>query len=264
MIRFTAKLSTLFSILVYNFKSFIEVIQKGIKQKRCLFCNETTYNDEAICSPCYQDLPWNTHHCTRCALPLPKPQETANKHELNIACGECISAPPPFTSTVASFCYDTPIDKAIRILKYNRKQYFATLFAQCLAPRIQLLYLDTALPSCLIPVPMHRSKLKERGFNQAQLISKKLSQLLSIPSNVTILQKTKSTPPQTKLNKLERTKNLKGAFKLMGSVTGLHIALVDDVVTTRATSDLLAQLLIDAGAERVDVWCIARTAKHRH
>jgi ComF family protein len=250
--------------MVDNFKSLIKAILKGIKQKRCLFCDETTYNDQAICLPCFQDLPWNTHHCSRCALPLPKLQDANNKPILNIACGECISEPPPFTSTLACFRYDIPVDKAIRILKYNRKQYFATLFAHFLAPKVQQFYQVEPLPSCLIPVPIHRSKLKERGFNQAQLLSQKLSRILSIPSYSNFLQKTKPTPPQTGLNKLERTRNLKDSFKLTANVSGMHIALVDDVVTTRATADLLSQLLINAGAERVDVWCIARTAKHRN
>lgn len=263
MIRFTAKLSTLICFLVYNYTSFIKAIQKGIRQKRCLFCDETTYNNEAVCSPCYQDLPWNIHHCSQCALPLPALQMTNQKHPISMVCGECISIPPPFTSTVASFCYAAPIDKAIQQLKYNHKQYFASIFANFLATRIHQQYQDSSLPCCLIPVPMHKRKLKERGFNQAQLISKKLSQLLAIPTNASMLQKIKSTPAQTRLNKRERTRNLKGAFILTGSVVGQHIALVDDVVTTRATSDLLSQLLMDAGAKRVDVWCIARTAKHK-
>jgi len=195
---------------------------------------------------------------------MPTLLKPTNEQAISIVCGECISAPPPFTSTVASFRYDIPVNKAIQILKYNHKQYFAILFANFLATTVHQTYQDIPLPSCLIPVPLHRSKLKARGFNQAQLISKKLSRLLSIPSNSGILHKVKSTPPQTGLNKLQRTRNLKGAFHLTDSVTGLHIALIDDVVTTRATSDLLCQLLIDAGAKRVDVWCIARTAKHRN
>jgi len=264
MIRFTAKLSTLKLFLVYNFKSFIRTIKKGIKQKRCLFCDETTYNNEAVCSPCYQDLPWNTYHCSQCALPLPTLQKPTNKPALNIVCGGCISVPPPFTTTIASFCYEVPIDKAIQRLKYNQKQYFASIFASFLAKMIHQQYQYSPLPVCLIPVPMHKDKLKERGFNQALLISQKLSKQLSIPTNATILQKIKSTPSQTRLNKLQRTRNLKGAFTLKETVVGQHIALIDDVVTTRATSDLLSQLLIDAGAKRVDVWCIARTAKHKN
>ncbi|MFT7372384.1 MAG: ComF family protein [Oleiphilaceae bacterium] len=268
MIRLTAKLSTLKLFLVYNFKSLVVKILKDIKKKHCLFCDETTYNTEAICCPCYQDLPWNTHHCSRCALPFPTTIKAAkkatNKHAIRFECGECISAPPPFTATVASFRYETPVDKAIQMLKYHRKQYFATLFTYFLATTIKQSYQGTTLPSCLIPVPMHRSKLKARGFNQAQLISHKLSRLLSIPSNSDILHKIKSTPAQTGLSKIERIRNLKGAFRLTDSVAGLHIALVDDVVTTRATADLLCKLLIDAGAKRVDVWCIARTSKHRN
>jgi ComF family protein len=264
MIRFTAKLSTLKLFLVYKFKLFFSAIEKGIKQKRCLFCDETTYNTEAVCSPCYQDLPWNTYHCSQCALPLPTPQQPANKPTESIVCGGCISVPPPFIATVASFCYDIPVDRAIQKLKYNQKQYFASIFASFLAKTIHQHYQDTPLPSYLIPVPMHKDKLKERGFNQALLISQKLSKQLSIPTNETILKKVKPTPSQTGLNKKQRTRNLKGAFTITKSVVGQHIALIDDVMTTRATSDLLSQLLMDAGAKRVDVWCVARTAKYKN
>ena len=263
MIRPQKKLSTLKYFLVYNFKLLFEVIQKGIKQKRCLFCEDITFNDEAVCTPCKQDLPWNNFHCSLCALPLPTANLADRKQAITITCGECITTPPPFSSTIACFRYDTPINKAIQQLKYNHKQYFATLLAGYLASIVRLKYQDTALPSCLIPVPMHKAKLKERGFNHANLISQKLSQRLSIPNHLSVLHKVNSTPAQTGLNKQQRTRNLKGAFQLNGDVTGLHVALVDDVVTTRATSDLLCQLLIDAGAKRVDVWCVARTEKHR-
>ena len=263
MIKPTKKLSTLNFFLVYSFKLLLETVQRDIKQKRCLFCDDTTYNSEAICPPCNQDLPWNTFHCSLCALPMPAANATDNKQALTIACGECIATPPPFTSTVASFRYDTPINKSIQLFKYNRKQYFGTFLANCLVKTIVQKYQNAPLPSCIVPVPMHKDKLKERGFNQAQLISKKLSRALSIPSDSNILQKIRPTPPQTGLNKKQRTRNLKGAFHLTTSIAGQHIALVDDVVTTRATSDLLCQLLIDAGAKRVDVWCIARTEKYR-
>jgi ComF family protein len=194
---------------------------------------------------------------------MPNPNLEDNQQALTIICGECIATPPPFVSTVASFRYDIPINKAIQLLKYNRKQYFATLLANCLATTVLQKYQNAPLPCCLIPVPMHKVKLKSRGFNQAQLISQKVSRSLSIPNNSTILKKIRSTPSQTGLNKQQRTRNLKGAFHLTDTVAGQHIALVDDVVTTRATSDLLCQLLLDAGAKRVDVWCIARTEKFR-
>ena len=262
MIRPTAKLSTLKFFLVDNFKSFLNIFLNSIQQKSCLFCDETTFNKAAICSPCYADLPWNTNHCSICSLPLPNPTTASSQRSPKIVCGECISSPPPFNIIIASFRYDIPIGKAIQMLKYHRKRYFATLFAHFLSASVRQAYQHTDLPDCLIPVPMHRTKLKLRGFNQAQLISQKLSRQLSIPHHLTTLQKIKPTPSQTGLSKTERIRNLKKSFGLTDSVKGLHIALVDDVVTTKATSELLCTLLINAGAKRVDVWCIARTAKH--
>lgn len=264
MIRFTTKLSTLILFLVYSSKKTLIILLKGIKEKRCLFCGEVSSEAQPICPHCYQDLPWNTFPCSRCALPLPKPNPINQQQIFNIECGECIAVSPVFTQTVACFQYDTPIDKAIHLLKYRHKLYFATLFSYQLAKKIKETYPPNMLPSLLIPVPMHHSKLKRRGFNQAQLISQKISRQLSIENNPTILQKVIATPPQTGLSKVERVRNLRNAFHLSDSVVGLHIALVDDVVTTRATIEILGKLLVDAGAKRVDVWCIARTPKHRN
>ena len=262
MIRLRKKLSTLNHYLVYNSNSILSAISKGIQQKRCLFCDETCYNKNDICLACQHDLPWNECYCRQCSLPMPT--SSRNKQTFGMICGECISTPPPFNKTVAPFRYEIPVNKAIRILKYQQKLYFAKAFTHFLADAIDQQYQKDSRPNCLIPVPMYKDKLKERGFNQAQLISKQLSQLVSIPTHESILQKIKSTPAQTGLNKTQRTQNLKGSFQLNESVSGLHIALVDDVVTTRATSDLLCKLLINAGAKRVDVWCIARTAKYRN
>lgn len=273
MIRFTEKLSTRNYFLVDKLSSIIEAFRQGIKQKRCHFCDDSTFNDEAICTPCYCDLPWNTDCCSRCALPMNirttdisniNTQDSSNNKPFKLVCGECISNPAPFTLAIACFRYEVPIGKAIQLLKYSHKRYFAIFFARLLTKRIQQEYIDTPIPSLLLPVPMHKKKLKERGFNQAFLISQQLSKSLSIPTNTQILQKVRSTIAQTGLDKRQRMQNLKGAFTITKPISGLHIALIDDVMTTRATADLLCKLLLDAGAQQVDVWCIARTAKYRH
>ena len=267
MIRLTAKLSTRKSFLVDKLNSILEAFRQEIRQKRCHFCDDSTFNDEAICTHCYDDLPWNYNCCNQCALPMNisnmNTQNTSNNKPFKFVCGECISSPAPFTLAIACFRYEVPIGKAIQLLKYNQKRYFAIFFAKLLAKRIQQEYIDTPLPSLLLPVPMHKKKLKERGFNQALLISQQLSKSLRIPTNTQILQKVRPTVAQAGLDKRQRMQNLKGAFTITKPISGLQIALIDDVMTTRATADLLSNLLIDAGAKRVDVWCIARTAKHR-
>ncbi len=262
MIRFIKNLSTKNIFLVDKLSLILDSILQGFNQKRCHFCDETTYNSEAVCSPCYSDLPWNNTCCNRCSLPM-NFQNTPNSAPSGLVCGECISSPPLFSLAVTCFRYEIPINRAIRMLKYNQKRYFATFFARLFVKNIQQKYLCEPLPDLLIPVPMHQKKQKIRGFNQSLLISQQLSKSLSIPTNTQILQKIKETNAQAGLDKRQRMKNLQGAFNIIKPVSGLHIALIDDVMTTRATIDLLSKLLIDSGVKRVDVWCIARTAKNR-
>lgn len=261
-------LSTKKNKVVDRLKAIYFVLHKGLRQKRCLFCDEAAVSDQLsghespVCRPCQHDLPWNKYSCSRCALPMNKALSAPTPSN-TILCGECISSPPPFNRAIASFRYELPVDRAIQILKYNKKRYFAHLFGEFLAENARQAYADKAFPAMLIPVPMHRKKQKKRGFNQALLLSQQLSKSLSIPTHAKLLQKNSATNSQATLNKHQRMQNLKGAFTISRPVKGLYIALVDDVMTTRATADYLSRLLIDAGAAKVDVWCVARTAKFR-
>jgi ComF family protein len=126
-------------------------------------------------------------------------------------------------------------------------------------------YRENELPELLIPIPMHRKKQNARGYNQADLICRRLSRSLRIKQSNNILLKTRQTKSQAGLNKTERLQNLKGSLKTVNESTikGQHIALVDDVVTTKATAEISSEVLLSAGAKRVDIWCLARTPLFR-
>lgn len=115
------------------------------------------------------------------------------------------------------------------------------------------------LPALLIPVPLHRTRLRERGYNQALVLARPLAQALGIPLRHDLLERTKATPPQTGLNAKARRRNLGGAFAIAPSIAlPAHVALFDDVMTTGATLREATRVLLKAGVARVDVWALAR------
>jgi ComF family protein len=115
----------------------------------------------------------------------------------------------------------------------------------------------------LLPVPMARRRLRERGYNQALMLARWLSADLDLPHDEHLLQRPYETVAQQALDAKTRKRNLLNAFALApgAEVRGRHLALVDDVLTTGATAHSLARLLINAGARQVDVYCLARTPK---
>ena len=124
-------------------------------------------------------------------------------------------------------------------------------------------YWDPDLFDVLIPVPLHKERLRERGFNQALLLVRELSRRTGIPYRKRVLQKKRPTVPQVKLSGVEREKGVRGAFHLLEKeeVEGKSILLVDDVYTTGATVNECARVLLAGGAKRVDVLTLAHAIK---
>jgi ComF family protein len=181
-------------------------------------------------------------------------------------CGECISTPPLFSKTVSPFIYEFPLKPIIHQIKYSQKRYWVKPLAKLMTNSIKHTYCNDQLPDLLIPIPIHKQKKTERGFNQSALICRKLSKQLKLAESHHTLIKVKQTNAQANLSKAKRLQNLKGSFDVKNrhEIKGKHIAIIDDVMTTKATAELSSKLLIDAGAKRVDVWCIARTPKINH
>lgn len=125
------------------------------------------------------------------------------------------------------------------------------------------LLLNLEIPECdgIVPVPLSKKSLRERGFNQALLMAVVLSKELKIPLYMDILFKKKDTPQQLGLNAKERLKNLKGAFAVRGEIDNLRLLLIDDVMTTGATARESSKTLIKAGADEVIVITLARSSR---
>lgn len=225
-----------------------------LKNKQtCLLCDETTDTPHPICTPCESELPWLMDACQVCALPL---------SALGLTCGQCLKQPPAFEQVIAPWTYRFPLDSLITRFKHQSQWPLGRLLGELLAQALRERFDDgLPRPDLLLPVPMATRRLRQRGYNQAAMLANWLSQSLEIPADEHRLLRVQDTIAQQELDARARRRNLLNAFALApgAEVKGLHLALVDDVLTTGATAESLARLLMKAGARRIDVYCLART-----
>jgi ComF family protein len=221
----------------------------------CLLCDEQTDSISPICTPCESELPWLIDQCDRCALPMPMS---------GLTCAQCTRHSPAFNEVVAPWLYDFPVDALVTRFKHQSKWPLGRLLAELLSQTLQHRF-DEGLqrPDLLIPVPLATRRMRQRGYNQAAMLAGWLADHLQLRVEERVLKRIKETPAQQGLKAKARKRNLRDAFVLLdpARIRGKHIALIDDVLTTGSTADTLARLLISAGARKVDVYCLARTAK---
>lgn len=218
---------------------------KHILPARCLLCGADSATGPA-CAGCLTDLPWHRQpHCPQCASPTPGGQ----------TCGACLKHPPAFDRTVAALAYAFPLDRLIPRLKYHSQLAIAPLLGHSLVHAAAA----HPQPDCLIPMPLHPARIRERGFNHATEIARVAAKQLGLPIDTQSCQRIRDTPPQMSLKHDARRRNVRGAFTCSNAVEGKHIALVDDVMTTGTSLDELAATLKRAGAREVTCWVVART-----
>ncbi|MDP1766342.1 MAG: ComF family protein [Methylotenera sp.] len=227
---------------------FNHILFNGLLKQRCLLCSAQDGGEHGLCNECLNDLPWHAApQCPQCGL-----------HSNSLVCGSCLNNPPHFNATHSLFTYDFPVDAMMQHYKYGSMLNISHIFGQLLGKKINLETVDL-----VIPMPMHRTRLKERGFNQALEIAKILAENNAEKLDYKSAQRQKLTPPQASLALKERVKNIKGAFKISADLTnhlaGKRIAIVDDVMTTGASLNELAKILKQAGATHVECWVVART-----
>lgn len=220
----------------------------------CALCDDTAQIDLDLCSACQSNLPFNDHACSVCALPLPA---SAGTRDTLLKCGSCIGKKGPVTRSLIPYLYRPPADYMIRRLKYADDTKFGRLTGELLLHKVRQQY--SQLPDCLIPVPLHTSRYRHRGFNQAGIIARHLASGLQIPLLDSAVERVVAGNRQAALGARARQHNMRRAFSVTGTVAGKWVAIVDDVYTTGTTCNTLARSLISAGAQRVDVWAFART-----
>ncbi|MEW5943058.1 MAG: ComF family protein [Pseudomonadota bacterium] len=210
----------------------------------CLLCGAACGNTR-LCAACRASLPHHTASCCpRCALPTP------DGH----ICGQCLKQPPAFDRTLAAFSYAFPADALVQALKYRHNLAAASVLAEPLAELARA----QPRPDLLVPMPLHSSRLRERGFNQSIELTRIVAKTLDLPLAPDACERTRATAPQVSLPIDERAKNLRGAFAGRMDLTGKKVAILDDVMTTGATLNELARTLRRAGAAEISAWVVAR------
>jgi ComF family protein len=221
----------------------------------CTLCDQAAEGPVPLCAACYAELPWLGQHCQCCALPL----QQAGKGKI---CGRCLRRPPSFNQVEAAWRYEFPVDALITRFKHQANWPLGRLLGELLARHLRQAFINGLnQPQALLPVPLSAKRQRQRGFNQARLLAQVLTNELGIATHPEWLQRTRDMPAQQTLAAAARRRNLRGAFSLAASdkVKGLHLALIDDVLTTGSTAQELSRLLKRAGARQVDIYCLART-----
>ncbi|NLD38974.1 MAG: ComF family protein [Desulfatiglans sp.] len=233
-----------------------------IYPKKCHICMDFLDDSERklpdICNTCFSSFPLLTHpFCSICGVPF------VSKVEEDHLCEKCIRTRPFYDELRSPYLYEDKIMEAIHRLKYSGKSYLAKSMGRLLADFLTEWTGDLD-GMIMIPVPLHKRKLRQRGFNQSVLLAKSISRLLNLKTDYFTLTRIRYTETQTGLTLEERRKNVKGAFEVTGNanLNGKGVILVDDVATTGNTMDECARVLKKAGCTRVFGLTLARTAAY--
>lgn len=220
----------------------------------CLTCKSILAPDERyVCDVCISNISYiNAPLCTICGRPF------FTRDDERRLCGGCIISQPPFDSARALGAYGNQLLKLIHFFKYYERTYLSPLLGRLMTRRDYPDF-DPEGFDLIVPVPLHKKRFFERGYNQALLLCQGLKRGWGIPVNHTDLIRTRWTEPQVKLSPKERIKNVKGAFEVKGDIfPKKRVILVDDVFTTGATVKECAKVLKKAGAEYVGVLTLSR------
>jgi ComF family protein len=205
-----------------------------------------------LCDLCIARHAAPRHRCSHCALPLVAPVPV---------CGRCLVEPPPWDGALAALDYAPPWDGVITRFKFHEALDLAGSLAGRLFDAWQASGRERA--HLLLPAPVSRERLRQRGYNQTWELTRRLAARLGVPNPPDLLLRVRDGPPQLSLPPDERAKNVRDAFAIeplrLKELHGQNVTLVDDVMTTGATAAEVTRVLRRAGAARVDVWALART-----
>ena len=234
----------------------LDGLAAGLLPARCLLCGRPGQRAGFdLCEPCAAELPRNDGACPRCGLPRRAGESVWRDGE---ACAQCAGESLAFDRCIAPLLYEYPVTTLIPALKYQGALSHARVFGLLLARHVGDLQVASDVER-VVPMPLHPARLVERGFNQSYEIARFTAGGLGLELAPHALCRTRRTASQVGLERAARRANVHAAFAADASqVGGRRIVLLDDVVTTASTVDAAARALRDAGAARVDVWCVAR------
>ena len=220
------------------------IIDHALGPPVCQLCGARGIGPE-ICAGCYRDLPRAPRQCPVCARPVLVPG----------TCGGCLRRAPAFDRARVPFVYAFPVNRLIHRLKYGGVQCHARLLGEITGHALKRV--DTR-PELIIPVPLHRARLRERGFDQARVIAWYVSRVTGIGLGTGLCRRRTNTPPLWSLPPEERRRVLRQAFECRGRPPA-RVVLFDDILTTGSTAEALTRVLRAAGSRDVEVWAVARS-----
>jgi ComF family protein len=224
---------------------------------RCPLCGDGLGRQEGLCLDCWGELEIPADpQCISCQAPLPQ------EHGGPKQCGHCVARAPLHAGIYAATKYNDASRKLILAFKHGRKIALARMLAKMMAARLPEAISDGGKPPLLVPVPLHPLRLWKRGYNQAGLLARELANLDKGELAIDALVRRKMTPSLGGLGQKEREKALNGAILARKSrhlaLNGRDVILVDDVLTSGATSDICVSALLKVGARSVRIACFAR------
>ncbi|WP_202711335.1 ComF family protein [Sporosalibacterium faouarense] len=225
------------------------------EEKVCFICEEydDRVEDDYICPQCRAKMVFiEGKICRKCGKPL-------SSESMTDKCSDCIKHPHYFERAISALEYEGLIKEAIYKYKYGKKPYMYKAFGALMVQALKNIKVDIREFDYIVSVPLHKTKINKRGFNQAELLGKYISDKYNIPLISNNLIRIKKTPTQNKLNRLERLKNIKGAFKVINKEVFINkkILLIDDIFTTGSTCDQCSRELLNSGAKSIFVFCLA-------
>ena len=230
------------SILTRAGRYLSETLSNQLLGHSCLLCHAPA-GRSALCIACQNDLPeLATYHCPCCAEPT----------AFGERCGRCLVHPPSYRTCHALYHYAFPIDRLIQEFKYGHQLAVGQFFGSRLAEQLPQMHFDQ-----IMPLPLHPNRLAARGFNQSVEIARPIARHLRCPISLETLIRQRETESQAVLPLKARTSNVRGAFACTQDLSGRHILLVDDVMTSGATLEEAARTLTLHGAT-VELAVIAR------
>tara|TARA_R110002110_G_scaffold205066_7_gene417241 strand:- start:394935 stop:395660 length:726 start_codon:yes stop_codon:yes gene_type:complete len=235
----------------------MNILLDGLFPQYCALCGLRSLESQPLCHGCAGDLVPNTDSCLQCAIPLAGLfPSTATGMERR--CGRCLSHPPAFSRARVPWLYDDQIAFLIQRWKFGGQRQLTGLLARLWLQRCH----KTSDVDVLVPVPLHWRRIMRRGFNQSELVCRELQRLspeLHDTPVARMVRRSRATAAQSGMDARQRAGNLRNAFTVKEPCDNLRIAVVDDVLTTGATAQAMAQALRAAGASDVEIWCLART-----
>ncbi|MGA1841834.1 MAG: ComF family protein [bacterium] len=246
------------------FSSFLFHLLDILFPPVCILCGKYKLTDrEPICPECWaKAIPIKDPVCKKCGLPIGSMEQSGREDPY--LCSICRQREWAFDMARAGFVFDGPVRDACHMLKYQGHFGIGAWLGEKMGEALRNIFnqKDSEEEVFIVPVPLSPDRLKDREFNHSLCLAESLSRDFGFPVvDTSILRRKNGARPQVGLRPKERWANVRGAFNIKGSdfIKGKRIVLVDDVLTTGATSDECARMLKKAGAARVEVLTLART-----